>query len=218
MLKKIFLLFFCFFSFFAYANQNLKQYDGRYDYNSHQLLYCFNPQTIQKDSPANLSSFGAYEFDIQYLRINLNNNCLTQFNDDTLNSIIDSGDIRNSFSNLGEYNVYGNYTVRGIPTKKSNIIYKNNSSHIIKNKKSGNFSRLERFEMRENDPRKKERNFSLFIKMNLEDNKISEPSKSKIFELNGKIKEGRRNYFIFTDENYIVFVKVYPIKYPVPKR
>lgn len=48
--------------------------------------------------------------------------------------------------------------------------------------------------------------------------KKSEKSNSKQVFISGKFVEGKRNFFIKSEDDYIIFVNIYPIKYPIPKR
>lgn len=210
MLQKIlFVISLILFSSFSFAN-NINEIDENFK--------CFKPQLFNKSVNANLSSFGGYGFDVQYIKINKNISCRVDLTADIFSAISKTGDIRNTFEALGEYNVYGNYTVFGVPPRDRNILYKRDSNHIIKNKRSGYYSEIVKFEMQNNDAREKLKNFNIVIKMDNEDKKKSEKSNSKQVFISGKFVEGKRNFFIKSEDDYIIFVNIYPIKYPIPKR
>jgi hypothetical protein len=183
---------------------------------------CFEDKVVKKVVPANLSSFGGYAVDVQYVNIVPNNNCHVMINDAAMTQLFSTGNVSTAFSSLGSQTLYGSYTVMGVPRNENNILYKTESNHIITNKKAGDPSDILRFEMLGNDPRLDTRDFNIVLRMKTFTGKLDPYNKpivdSFTFNVSETFKVGYRNHFLFSKNNQLIYVNVYPLKYPIPKR
>lgn len=183
---------------------------------------CFKDNVVKKVLPANLSSYGGYAVDVQYVNIAPGANCHVAIDERAMNQLFTTGNVSSAFTSLGTQTVYGSYTVMGVPRNDSNILYKAESSHIILNKKAGDPSDILRFEMLNNDPRKDTRDFNVVIRMKTFTGKMDEDGKpitnSFTFNVSETFKVGNRNIFLFSKNNQLIYVNVYPLKYPIPRR
>jgi hypothetical protein len=183
---------------------------------------CFEDKVVKKVVPANLSSFGGYAVDVQYVNIVPNNNCHVMLNDAAMTQLFSTGNVSTAFSSLGSQTLYGSYTVMGVPRNENNILYKTESNHIITNKKAGDPSDILRFEMLGNDPRLDTRDFNIVLRMKTFTGKLDTYNKpivdSFTFNVSETFKVGYRNHFLFSKNNQLIYVNVYPLKYPIPKR
>lgn len=183
---------------------------------------CFKDDVIKRTAPSNLSSYGGYAIDVQYIHILPNKDCHIVLNEAAMKQYFKTGNVSTAFESLGQQSVYGNYTVMGVPRNENNILYKADSNHIITNNKAGNPSDILRFEMLGNDLRTDTRNFNVVIRMKTftgQVNSYGEPLlESFTFNVSDTFKIGVRNYFLFSRNNQLIAVNVYPLKYPLPKR
>lgn len=183
---------------------------------------CFKDTVVKKEMPVNLSSFGGYAVNIQYVNILPNQNCHVIINDAAMSQLFKTGNISTAFAPLGNQTLYGNYTVMGVPRNENNIIYKTESNHIIANRKAGDPSDIVRFEMVGNDPRRDTRNFNIVLRMKTFTGKFDSSGKPVVesftFNVTEEFKVGYQNHFLFSKNNQLIYVNVYPLKYPIPKR
>lgn len=183
---------------------------------------CFEDKVVKKVMPSNVSSYGGYAIDVQYVNIVPNKNCHVMINEAAMKQLFSTGNVSTAFSMLGTQTLYGNYTVMGVPRNENNILYKADSNHIIINRKAGDPSDIIRFEMLGNDPRKDSRNFNIVLRMKTFTGKMDADGKpivnSFTFNVSETFKVGYRNHFLFSKDNQLIYVNVYPLKYPIPKR
>lgn len=183
---------------------------------------CFKDNVVKKVIPVNLSSYGGYAVDVQYVNIVPNQNCHVAIDERAMSQLFTTGNVSSAFSSLGTQTLYGSYTVMGVPRNDSNILYKAESSHLITNRKSGDPADILRFEMLNNDPRKDTRNFNIVIRMKTFTGKMDDDNKpivnSFTFNVSETFKIGKRNIFLFSKNNQLIYVNVYPLKYPIPRR
>lgn len=177
---------------------------------------CFEPTVVKKRNNSNFRSYGAFGIDVQYLKVTKNDKCFVKLSDGDMKQMFIDQDIRKTFQNLGPIEGYGSYTIAGIPPKEPNILYKLESNHIIVNYREGIPSDLVRFEMLRNDVRKPERDFNILLRMKTP-NAAGVPEYYN-FTVSDTFMAGEYNYFLFSQGEYIIFVNVYPVKYPIPKR
>lgn len=183
---------------------------------------CFKDNVVKKVVPANLSSFGGYAVDVQYVNIVPNNNCHVFIDESAMNQLFTTGNVSTAFASLGNQTLYGSYTVMGVPRNKYNVSYNADSSHIIANSKAGDPSDIIRFEMLGNDPRNETRNFNIVLRMKTFTGKLDAYGKPVVtsftFNVSETFRAGYRNHFLFSKDNQLIYVNVYPLKYPIPKR
>jgi len=179
-----------------------------------EIMPCFSDAVISDNAPFN-GTYGGFAADIQYMKITNSAECSALLTHESLQQVFKDKDIRTAFQSLGAQELYGNYTVMGIPPKESNILYKLGSSHIISNLRTGKPSDIIRFEMLQNNTFTNKRAFNIVIRMK-PDNSQGNPE-SSTFNVSGTFITGMRNYFLFTRNDQIIFVHIYPIKYPIPK-
>lgn len=183
---------------------------------------CFEDKVVKHSAPSNVSSYGGYAVDIQYINIVPNEKCHVLINDAAMQQLFSMGNLRSAFASLGNQTLYGSYTVMGVPRNDNNILYKDDSKHLITNGKLGDPSHILRFEMLGNDPRKDTRNFNIVIRMKTFTGKLDQYNKpiqeSFTFNIAETFKVGLRNHFLFSKNNQLIYVNVYPLKYPIPKR
>jgi hypothetical protein len=182
-----------------------------------QLPPCFKNSNFSKVLDSNVSSFGGYGFDVQYIRFDRTQGCRLELDSSFFGSMSRSGDLRTVFKDLAPYNTFGSSTIMGVPPRERNIYYKRDSNHIIRNVRDGFPSEIVKFEMLNNDAREKLKNFNIVIRMATSKDNSKKPE-SVVTSASGKFVEGKRNLFVFTEDDYVVFVNIYPIKYPIPKR
>lgn len=184
---------------------------------SAELPPCFKTNNLSRVVESNVSSFGGYGVDVQYIRFDRTKGCRLELDSSFFGSLSRSGDLRTLFKDLAPYNTYGSSTIMGVPPRERNILYKRDSNHITRNVRDGFPSEIVKFEMLGNDPRDKLKNFNIVIRMATSKDNSQKPE-SVVTSVSGKFMEGKRNFFVFTEDDHVVFVNVYPIKYPIPKR
>lgn len=183
---------------------------------------CFQTDVVKRGSPANLSSFGGFAVDVQYVNIEPNQKCHVLINDAAMKQLFSTGNVSSAFASLGNQTSYGSYTVMGIPKNDRNVVYKIDSNHIITNSKAGDPSDVVRFEMLGNNPNLDTRSFNIVLRMKTITGQVDSSGQpirdSFTFNISENFKIGYRNYFLFSRGNQLIYVNVYPLKYPLPKR
>lgn len=183
---------------------------------------CFEDKVVKTAVPANLSSYGGFAVDVQYINIEPNQKCHVLINESALKQLFTTGNVSSAFTMLGNQTVYGSYTVMAIPRNDNSILFKQDSPRIQVNQKSGHPSDLVRFEMLGNDIRTDRRNFNIVLRMKTITGQVDSDGKPVVdsftFNVSDTFIAGYRNYFLFSHGNQLIYVYVYPLKYPMPKR